>query len=117
MNIIKIILIYFLSRIKDDSFYENAQQIKNNLKKELEDFDIKWVNYEQKYINELIYIENESRRHITQAIQIEKELINYESIAKCKGKILMDSDEYNKIRAKLVNLFSQINKVNFYQKF
>jgi hypothetical protein len=38
-------------------------------------------------------------------------MTNYESIAKCKGKILIESEEYNKIRVKLVNLFSQINKV------
>jgi len=59
----------------------------------------------------LIFIENESRRYITQAIEVEKELTTFEVRARCRGKILLDSEDYNKMRNKLVNIISQINKV------
>jgi hypothetical protein len=48
---------------------------------------------------------------VTQAIEIEKELTTFEVRAKCRGKILLDSDEYNKQRAKLIHMICQINKV------
>jgi hypothetical protein len=85
------------------------------LKKELEEFDKKWVDYEQKYINELIYIENESRRLITDAIKIEKSLNELENKARCKGKFLLDSIEYNTLRGKLIEVFNQINRVANYE--
>ena len=44
-NIYKII--YY--RARDDSFYENINHVKVDLKKGLEDFDKKWVAYEQVY--------------------------------------------------------------------
>ena len=59
----------------------------------------------------MIFIENESRRYITQAIEVEKELTTFEVRARCRGKILLDSEDYNKMRNKLVNIISQINKV------
>lgn len=65
----------------------------------------------QKYINELILIENESRRFITQAIELEKDLMTFETRAKFRGMILLDNEEYNKIRTKLVNLLAKINNV------
>jgi hypothetical protein len=34
-------------RITDDSFFENIQQIKTDLRKGLEEFDNNWVTYEQ----------------------------------------------------------------------
>jgi hypothetical protein len=37
-------------RASDDSFYKNIQQIKTKLKQGLEEFDRKWVTYEQVYI-------------------------------------------------------------------
>ena len=63
------------------------------------------------YINELIDIENKSRRFITQAIEIQKELVLYEVRAKAKGKILIESNDYNKIRKRLVNIICDINKI------
>ena len=65
----------------------------------------------------MIFIENESRRYITQAIEIEKELTSFEVRAKCRGKILLDSEEYNKMRYKIVDLISQINKVIYILKY
>ncbi len=34
-------------RITDDSFFENIQQIKSEIRKGLEEFDSNWVSYEQ----------------------------------------------------------------------
>lgn len=59
----------------------------------------------------MILIENESRRFINQAIELEKDLITFETRAKFRGMILLDNEEYNKLRTKLVNLFSKINNV------
>jgi len=59
----------------------------------------------------LILIENESRRFINQAIELEKDLITFETRAKFRGMILLDNEEYNKMRTKLVNIFSKINNV------
>jgi hypothetical protein len=44
---------------------------------------------------------------------VEKELTTFEIRAKCRGKILLDSEEYNKMRHKLVNYLVHINKVIF----
>jgi len=35
----------------------------------------------------------------------------YEQRAKCKGKVLIDNDEYNQMRSKLINLICEMNKV------
>ena len=59
-------------------------------------------------------IENESRRFITQAIDYEKDLMTFETRAKFRGMILLDNEEYNKIRTKLVNLIAKINSVCLY---
>jgi len=40
----------------------------------LEKFDKTWVSYENLYVFELMLIERDARRFITQAIAIEKEL-------------------------------------------
>lgn len=116
----------------DDYFYENFNTIKNNLKQGLEEFDNEWVSYEnvcilynsisniiyiifthnyQKYIYELIDIENKSRRFVTYAIESDKSLKSFEERAKNRGQILLDSEEYNNQRQTLVNLIVQINKV------
>ncbi len=96
-------------------------KIKVELIKELEEFDKLWANYEEvrllfkslkKYITELIDIENRSRMLITNSISIEKEILNFETIARAKGKIVLDSEEHNKLRVKLVYNINQINKVN-----
>jgi len=38
-------------------------------------------------------------------------LTSFEVRAKCKGKVLIDSEEYNKLRNKLVSLVNEINRV------
>jgi hypothetical protein len=61
----------------------------------------------------LIEIENKSRQLITSSINIVKELQSFETLARAKGKVLLDSEEYNKLRKRLVNNICQINRVLF----
>lgn len=56
-------------------------------------------------------IEHKSRRFITEAIEVEKILVYYEVRAKAKGKILIESEEYNRERKKLIQLICEMNKV------
>lgn len=56
-------------------------------------------------------IENESRKCITTAIELEKELVTFETRAKFRGMVLLDNEDYNNLRTKLVNIFSKINSV------
>lgn len=44
------------------------------MSKHLEEFDATWVAYEQIYVLELMLIEADARRYITEAIEAEKEL-------------------------------------------
>ena len=48
-------------------------------------------------------IEADARRFISDAIETEKDLQSLEIREKARGKILLDFDEYHKIRGKLVN--------------
>ena len=61
----------------------------------------------------MILIENESRSCITNAIELEKELVAFETRAKFRGMVLLDNEEYNNLRTKLVNIFSKINNVKY----
>lgn len=51
-------------------------------------------------------IEADARKFITDAIDIEKELAAYEKKEKSKGRIVLDSLEYNKCRGKLTKIIS-----------
>lgn len=77
----------------------------------LESFDKTWVTYENLYVFELMLIERDARRFITQAIALEKELTSQEVRERAKGKIVMDCPEFNKNRAGLVEVLNQINAV------
>ena len=44
------------------------------MSKHLEEFDQTWVSYEQVYVLELMLIEADARRFITEAIDTDKEL-------------------------------------------
>lgn len=63
--------------------------------KNLQDFDHTWVAYEQIYVLELMLIEADARRFITEAIENEKELLALEQKQKNYGRIVMDTPEYN----------------------
>lgn len=59
--------------------------------KHLEDFDQTWVSYEQIYVLELMLIEADARRFITEAIETEKDLSLIEVKEKSRGRIVVDT--------------------------
>jgi hypothetical protein len=77
----------------------------------LEDFDLTWVTYEQLYVIELMLIEQDARRYITEAIELEKEISSAEVRERAKGKIMVECPEYKKNRSKLVAIVNKINSV------
>ena len=92
--------------------YDNIDELVNDVVTNLINFDKKWVTYEEKYINGLIYIDKVSRRYIYQCIQIEKEMKAIELKASIKGKINIVNDKhYNILREKYVKALNEINKI------
>ena len=79
--------------------------------KHLEEFDKTWVAYEQVYVVELMLIESDARRFVTDAIQFEKDLTAIEMKEKSRGRIVVDSPEYVEKRAKVVSMLCKINSV------
>jgi hypothetical protein len=79
--------------------------------KSLEIFDNNWANYEKLYVKELMSIEAEARKYITDAIDIEKQMQVLEFNEKARGRILLDSPEYDKLRTLLANQIATINSV------
>lgn len=99
-----------------DSLREEAQRV--NLKEVTEDlsfalqqFDQHWVNFEQQYVEQLMLIESDARRFITNAIKLEKELRSLEIRERARGKVLFESQEYNRTRAELIAICGKINSV------
>ena len=56
-------------------------------------------------------IEADARRFITEAIETEKDLSSIEQREKTRGRIVMDTPEYNKKRTKLIGILGKINSV------
>jgi hypothetical protein len=79
--------------------------------KNLQEFDHTWVAYEQIYVLELMLIEADARRFITEAIENEKELSLIEQREKSRGRIVVDTHEYIEKRSKLIQIFGKINSV------
>lgn len=77
-------------------------EIINEMKEALEEFDLNWITYEQLYVIELMLIESDARRFVTDAIEIEKEIQSSEVRERAKGKIIVDCPEFNKNRTKLI---------------
>ena len=100
-----------VNKIREEVFFDSIKEVKSTIKKTLGDFDKKWTLYEEKYINELIEIEKQSRRYIFEGIELQKEMTQYETRANIRGKLLYNNTEYNNIRAKFVNLLANLNKV------
>ena len=100
-----------VKNIRDELFYIDINKIKEKIKLSLIDFDIKWVKYEEHYINELIEIEKKARKLILEGIKIENEITNYENKSKIKGKLLLNDKTYNDLRIKLINNILQLNKI------
>lgn len=63
------------------------------------------------YVLELMLIEADARRFISDAIGSERELQSLEIREKARGRILLDFDEYHKAREKLCKEISQLNTV------
>lgn len=82
------------------------EQIKAELRKNLEQFDYTWVSFEKLYVLELMNIEADARKFITDAIDTEKDLTEFEKKEKSKGRIILDSIQYNKLRSKLTKIVS-----------
>ena len=55
-----------------------VQDVLDEMGKNLQDFDHTWVAYEQIYVLELMLIEADARRFITEAIDTEKDLTSIE---------------------------------------
>ena len=55
-----------------------VQDVLEEMGKNLQDFDHTWVAYEQIYVLELMLIEADARRFITEAIDTEKDLSSIE---------------------------------------
>ena len=68
----------------------------------LEDFDSNWVKYEKLYVMELMLIEQDARRYIQEAIDVEREISSAEVRERAKGKIIVSSGEHIKNRKSFV---------------
>jgi regulator of RNase E activity RraB len=77
----------------------------------LEEFDENWVEYEQLYVVELMMIEQDARRFIQKAIDIEREISSTEVRERAKGKIIVESTDHNKNRKMLIEIINKINSV------
>ena len=97
--------------VKDKIKSFDINKILENIKSCLIDFDTKWVHYEEKYINELIIIEEKARKLITDGIEIENEITKYENKSKVKGKLLINDKKYNELRTKLISNILKINQI------
>ena len=85
----------------DDALWEELQTLKGQLIK----FDELWTTYEQKYVYELMVIENDARRFIIDSINAEAVLCqkHMESTAKLT--------EFNEKRKTLLENICQVNAV------
>lgn len=99
------------SRVCEENTYEGLVEVISEIKEALEDFDLNWVTYEQLYVIELMLIEQDARRYITEAIEIEKDITSAEVRERAKGKIMVECPEYKKNRGKLVSILNKINAV------
>lgn len=95
----------------EENPHASVDEIKADIRANLEAFDKYWVTFEQLYVFELMLIEADARRYITNAVEIEKDIQALEMKEKSKGKIILDSEDYNNARKKLVKVIGQINSV------
>lgn len=87
-------------------------EVQNELKNCLEDFDREWVTYEEQYVKELMEIEKQARKYITDAIELENKLIELEKKIKEEGKFVSCfQEEINKVKKDLIVQIGKINSV------
>jgi hypothetical protein len=89
--LIQTIIRNLYERIIEDTVAITVQDIMDDMSKHLEEFDQTWVAYEQIYVLELMLIEADARRFITEAIETEKELAMIEIKEKQRGRIVVDT--------------------------
>ena len=77
----------------------------------LEEFDSNWVKYEKLYVMELMLIEQDARRYIQEAIDVEREITSAEVRERAKGKIMLESGDHAKNRRRFVEILNKINSV------
>lgn len=109
-KVIQTIIRNIYDRIMDEvniTVHDVLEEMSNNL----QEFDNTWVAYEQIYVLELMLIEADARRFITEAIETEKELSALEVSMKNRSRIAMDTPEYNQKRSKLIQVLGKINSV------
>ncbi|OMJ79874.1 hypothetical protein SteCoe_20020 [Stentor coeruleus] len=99
------------SKVYEESFPGSLIKIKEEISEALQDFDHVWVNFEKIYVHELMAIESDARRFITEAIDIEKTLTRFETHFSIKQQVLTDNLDYRLSRGKLVGLIGKINSV------
>lgn len=63
------------------------------------------------YIYELMLIEKDSRRHIANAIKLEKEISRFETQEKLKGSVVINCKEFNLIRKQFVAKCCHLNAI------
>ena len=122
---------YVIRNLYTRACQENAvntvYQIRTDMCSCLEEFDLHWVTFEQVqfyikmdfisfvqlqlYVMELMLIEGDARRFISDAIETEKELKSIEIREKARGKIVLDIPEYHVQRVKLAKQIAQLNSV------
>lgn len=98
-------------RIIEDTVNLTVQYIVEDMGKHLDEFDQTWVAYEQIYVLELMLIEADARRFITDAIETDKDLVQIEQKEKARGRIVVDTAEYAEKRSKLITILGKINSV------
>jgi hypothetical protein len=99
------------NRVCEENVPGSVPQVTSELSASLQEIDAHWVDYEQLYIQELMLIEGDARRYITEAIEIERELVLMEVKEKAKGRAVLDSEVYHSLRSRLVNVIGRINSV------
>jgi hypothetical protein len=90
--------------LHENSDQESVDGIIDEMLNWLEDFDGIWVCFEKYYVKELMLIEADARRYITEAIEYESEMVFYEIKEKAKGKLVFECPKYNMSRRRFVEV-------------
>jgi len=106
-----------LQRVMRKSFlssnYEHTQHfnsIRDEMVEVFEAFDVSWASYEELYVKELMSIEQQARKYITDAIDTEKRLTELEQNA--NGDLFKRVDDaVDKCREELAHQFAKLNSV------
>ena len=92
----------------------DVMPIIQELKVHLIYFDKCWVRYERVYVFELMIIENDSKRLIVKAINIEQKIKNFETTEKLKGNLVIRSSYYDTLRLQFIEICGKINSITNY---